>query len=455
MSAYVDISRKFSDYKTIGIVCNDAGASEVISEIAIILGTDHPILLHLSGPAKDIFMRKGIKHNFFPLNQLVLEADAIITGTGWQTTLERDATSMAKRYSKKCFVVLDHWQDYKSRFQNPNGEFLFPDEFLVTDTLALALASVQIPEIPVHLIKDVHIDSLINQFDVTRANNHENSTPILYLSDGQPYSIRAEFSQITQLAKLIESRNKVELFCGTSLNKINIRPHPADASVNFPPSEIQGIGINVVNGTLLENITDSSLVIGTDSMAIYIAMRLGKSTLTLADESERPFWLDFSASLQQLDQIILGESNFGVITPSESGKFYLREFSILDLNEKYLESVEPNVQMNSTRNHSLLRGFEVQQEILLKIRLVGDRRLAIVNRFHQTIGSATLLKQEGGKQVLAELTIFTKEVLQDIQEEIWDVILDRFLQNHIVVSMNSENRNSINFLSAILIPHND
>lgn len=455
MSAYVDISRKFSDFKTIGIVCNDAGASEVISEIAIILGTDHPILLHLSGPAKEIFMRKGIKDNFFPLNQLVLEADAIITGTGWQTTLERDVTSIARRYSKKCFVVLDHWQDYRARFQNPNGEFSFPDEFLVTDTLALALTSVQIPEIPVHLIKDVHIDSLINQFDVTRANNHENSAPILYLSDGQPYSIHSEFSQITQLVKLIESRYKVELLCCTSLNKINIRPHPADTSVNFPPSEIQGIEIKLVNGTLLENLTDSSLVIGTDSMAMYIAMRLGKRTLTLTDESDRPFWLDFSASLQQLDQINIGKSNFGDITLSDSGKFYLREFSILDLNEEYINSAEPNLQTDLARNEYLLRGFNIQQKILLNLRYVGNCRLSIVNHLHQTIGSATLLKQAGSEKIVVEVIISKKEDLQVIQQEIWGVILDRFHQNYIVASMNSENRNSFNFLSASLILQNN
>jgi len=454
VSVRVDISRKFSDFKTIGIVCNDAGASEVISEIAIILGTDHPILLHLSGPAKDIFVRKNVKGNFSPLNQLVLEADVLITGTGWQTTLERDATSIARRYSKKCFVVLDHWQDYRTRFQNPNGEFSFPDEFLVTDTLALALASAQIPEIPIHLIKDVHIESLINQFDLTRANNHEHSTPILYLSDGQPYSIHSEFSQIAQLAKFIESRNKVELFYGTSLNKINIRPHPADASVNFPPSEIQGIGINVVNGSLLENLTNSSLVIGTDSMAMYIAMRLGKRTLTLTDESERPFWLDFSASLQQLDQINRGKSNFGVITPSESGKFYLREFSILDLNEEYIESVEPNLQMNTARNHSLLRSFDAQQEILLKIRHAGNRRLAIVNRLHQTIGSATLIKEEVGEHILVKVIFLTEEDLQAVGEEVWGVILNRFLPSYTQISINSERSNSHYFLHGLLLPQN-
>jgi hypothetical protein len=433
-------------------VCNDAGVSEILSEIAIILQSDFKILYHLSGPAEDIFHRKGVLEKSIPLDDLILKADTIVTGTGWQTSLERDARETAKRMSKKCFAVLDHWQEYRSRFRDPNGEFTFPDEILVTDTLALTLASAQIPEVPVQLIRDFHIDRLIKEVIDTTLIKHDDLFPILYLSDGQPYSIDSEFSQINQIAKLSKFRNKVETVIGAPLAQINIRPHPADISWNSPPSEILGISIKIANGTLLETIVKSSLVIGTDSMAMYIAMRLGKRTLSLSDESNRPFWLDFCASIQQRDQINQGESNFGDITPSDSGKFYLREFSVLDLNEEYITSAEPNIQMDLARNEYLLRGFDIQQKILLKLRCEGNRRLTIVNRLHQTIGSATLLKQEGGKQVLAEVTISTKEVSQDIQEEIWGVILDRILQNYTVVSMNSESRNSINFLSALLIP---
>ena len=103
LSAKETISRIFNGSRVIGVVCNDAGVSEILSEIAIILQSDFKILYHLSGPAEDIFHRKGVLEKSIPLDDLILKADTIVTGTGWQTSLERDARETAKRMSKKCF----------------------------------------------------------------------------------------------------------------------------------------------------------------------------------------------------------------------------------------------------------------------------------------------------------------------------------------------------------------
>ena len=454
LSAKETISRIFTGSRVIGVVCNDAGASEIISEIAIILQSDFKILYHLSGPAEDIFHRKGMFEKSIPLDDLILMADTIVTGTGWQTSLERDARETAKRMSKKSFAVLDHWQEYRNRFRDPNGEFTFPDEILVTDTLALTLASAQIPEVPIQLIRDFHIDRLIKQLNDTTFIKQDDLLPILYLSDGQPYSIDSEFSQINQIAKLSKFRNKIETVSDAPLAQISIRPHPADISWNSPPSEILGISIKIANGTLLETIVKSSLVIGTDSMAMYIAMRLGKRTLTLSDEARRPLWIDFCASLEQLDEKNLGSSNFGAIISSDSGHFYLREFSLLDLNEEYFKSTEPELQMDLAHSESVLRSVENQQRTLLNIRHAGNRRLAIINRFHQRIGSATLIKEEHAELISVQLLFSTEEDLRALGEEVLRTILNRFLQNCTQVSIESESKAPFHFLSGLFLLRN-
>lgn len=454
LSAKETVSRIFSDSRVIGVVCNDAGASDIISEIAIILQHDLKILYHLSGPAEDIFHRKGLFKKSIPLASLILKADTIVTGTGWQTSLERDARETAKRLSKKCFVVLDHWQEFRSRFREPNGEFIFPDEILVTDTLALTLASAQIPEVPIQLIRDFHIDRLVKQFNDTTMIIHHDLLPILYLSDGQPYSVESEFSQINQIAKLSRFTNSVANFSSAPITQISVRPHPADISWNPPPQEILGITIKMENGTLLETIAKSSLVIGTDSMALYIAMRLGKRTLTLIDEAMRPLWMDFCVSLEHVYEKNLGSSDIGAIISSGSGNFYLREFSLLDLNEEYLRSIEPEPQMDLAHIESELHSIEIQQRRLLYIRLTGNRCLAIVNRFHQRIGSATLIKEEHAELISVKVKFLTEEDLQVHGEEVWQTILNKFLQKYIQVSVESENKDTLHLLSGMFLMGN-
>lgn len=454
LSSKESVSRIFSGSRVIGVVCNDAGASEIISEIAIILQSNLEILYHLSGPAEDIFRRKGLFEKSIPLKSLIQKADTIVTGTGWQTSLERDARETARKLSKKCFAVLDHWQEYRSRFRKPNGEFTFPDAILVTDTLALTLASAQVPEVPIQLIRDFHIDRLIKKLNDTTLMKHHDLLPILYLSDGQPYSVESKFSQINQIAKLSKFKNLVANFSEAPLTQISIRPHPADISWNSPPPEIHGISIRIANGTLLETIAKSSLVIGTDSMALYIAMRLGKRTLTLTDEAVRPLWLDFCASLEQVDEKNLGRSNFGAIISSDSGDFYLREFSLLDLNEEYFKSIEPKLQMDIADIESVLHSVQNHQRRLLDIRHAGNRCLAIVNRFHQRIGSVTMIKEKHGDCISVQVKFSTEEHLQVHGEEVWQTILNRFLQNCIQVGMESEDKETLHLLSGVFLVGN-
>jgi hypothetical protein len=278
--------------------------------------------------------------------------------------------------------------------------------------------------------------------------------PVLYISDGQPYSIESEFSQINQIAKLSKFTNIAANFFGAPLTQISIRPHPADISWNSPPPEILGISTRIANGTLLETIAKSSVVIGTDSMALYIAMRLGKRTLTLSDEAMRPLWMDFCASLEQLEEKNLGSSDFGAVISSDSGDFYLREFSLLDLNEEYFKSIEPELQMDLAHIESVLHSVENQQRRLLYLRHTGNRCLAIVNRFHQRIGSATLIKEEHAELISVQVEFSTEEDLQVHGEEVWQTLLNRFLQNCIQVSIESENKETLHLLSGMFLVGN-
>jgi hypothetical protein len=189
-------------------------------------------------------------------------------------------------------------------------------------------------------------------------------------------------------------------------------------------------------------------------MAMYIAMRLGKRTLTLSDEAIRPLWIDFCASLGQVDEKNLGSSNFGAVISSDSGDFYLREFSLLDLNEEYFNCTEPELQMDLAHSESVLRSVENQQKRLLNIRHAGNRRLAIINRFHQRIGSATLIKEEHAELISVQVTFSTEGDLQALGEEVFRTILNRYLQKCTQVSIESKSKAPVHFMSGLFLVGN-
>lgn len=377
---------EFDSFDVIGIICNDAGAAEILSELALLLIEKHKIQIYATGPAAEIFAKKHLHINSTSLNTIILESDLILTGTGWQTSLEIDTIKLSRRHNKPCHVVLDHWQEYRIRFKDKEGIYRFPDKIYVTNFLAHWLVKNQIPEIPSFRIPELYVESQISQIIQLDTELKESLKSPLYLSDGQPYSSDSKYSQNRKLEDLVASRKHIEKYFSTSLNEINIRPHPADLELNCPPNEICGVRINVLEGELAELINASSIVIGTDTMAMYVAMRLGKSVLTLVDEINRPPWMDFCASLQEVLHWENHRSRPMIVLTDAKHKFYLREFSILDLDEQHLswELSQSQIPRNITPENE--KCFEIQKEKLEALRNKGNRRLSIVDLSHQRIG---------------------------------------------------------------------
>lgn len=410
---------EFDQFDVIGIICNDAGSAQILSELALLLREKHKIEIYVTGPAVEIFVKKHLYINSKSFNTIIPESDLILTGTGWQTSLEADTIKLSRRHNKPCHVVLDHWQDYRIRFKDKEGIYRFPDKIYVTNSLAHWLVKNQIPEIPCFRLPELYVESQISQMIQLDTKLKESLKSPLYLSDGQPYSSDSKYSQNRKLEDLVASRELVEKYFSTSLNEINIRPHPADLELNCPPNEICGVKVNVLDGELAELIKASSIVIGTDTMAMYVAMRLGKNVLTLVDEINRPPWMDFCASLQEVLQWKNHRSRPMTVLTDAKHKFYLREFSILDLDVQHLswELSQSQILRNLTPENE--RCFEIQRENLVALRNKGNRRLSIVDLSHQRIGFIELNSDLNYQVTDIRIFFYDEKVKSELDLEIW------------------------------------
>lgn len=343
----------FASYKSIGVVSHDAGASEIISEICLLLKKDIAVSYFLSGPAIQIFKRKSLDvKNCDDINK-IMNSDLILTGTGWETEIERLALENSKKNQIPCFVVLDHFQHFRSRFKKLGGEYIFPDKIIVSNLYTYYVVKNEIPEVPLIHIEDVYIESLLKKHIFLNKSLKLQKNDILYLSDGQPYDQQSDFSQISQINKIARYYRQIVKFIGKDFDKICIRPHPADLNNNKAPAKLGWIKFEEVHGDLETLVDKSTLIIGTDSLAMYAAMRLGARTLTLIDEEAKPLWLDFAATLESINEKDIQMSINNLFLCNDQTGTYVRKFSLLDIDTLHLEN----------KSLSLARAFNCSESV--------------------------------------------------------------------------------------------
>ena len=131
---------------SVAVCGHDAGAA---SHLAAWLAPHRQQLRPcLEGPARALFTER-----LGPLPQHSLEgclegASLLISGSGWSSDLEHNARVLARRRGIPSVAVLDHWVNYRTRFQRGSKEEL-PDQMWVADAEALALAQAEFPDLPV------------------------------------------------------------------------------------------------------------------------------------------------------------------------------------------------------------------------------------------------------------------------------------------------------------------
>ena len=418
------LSEFLKEFVNVGIVSNDTGCSNTLAQIARIIANTHTLEMYFSGPAIKIFEGVGLRANNKEIRAVIDKSELVITGTGWQSQAEQLAMKEAFHAGKSCFVVLDHWQDFHSRFEPTLLERNFPTLLIVTNTLAYFKAQQELPNIPCIQIADLYLESLIEEYTNKLTISLEKRNQILYLSNGQPFDSNSPFDQLGQLKSVSELFDLVEFAEHKSKNRIFLRPHPAD---KFPEnlSQIRDFGVEVVSGDLLTQFLRAELVVASDTYALYLAMKLGIPTITVIDSENMPDWLDFAPSIGSLKTKVLLRRIFFGLLHKPVGPVYFRYFSVTDIDDLHLNNLNDFEHMRFSRASIGATNFLDALHYSRQINSEDGFHLAIVNRKHERVGSCTVIFNQTIKRIELGILIYREFSRQKLGSYAWKFLANK------------------------------
>lgn len=249
------------------IVAHDAGGAELLS--SYVRRCQLKCIYHLEGPALKIFEKKLGPITNVPLIDAIVMCDWVLCGTGWQTDLEWSAIKYAKKFNKKAVAFLDHWVNYRERFLRQG--FYLPDEIWVADEFALQLARRVFGDLPMRLVDNPYLEDIREAFS-TIAQKGRITSPIkqvLYVCEPIDAQV-AGYNETMALRYFIENISAL----GSDISRIVLRPHPSEQASKYSwiiKESAIPITINA-NRSLIEEINESDIVVGCETMAMVVAL---------------------------------------------------------------------------------------------------------------------------------------------------------------------------------------
>ncbi|KQW99910.1 hypothetical protein ASC94_30700 [Massilia sp. Root418] len=284
------------------VVAHDAGAANHI--LAWLRGSDAAALLpSMAGPALQAWRRERGDTPQLGLEQAVAGAQTVLTGTGWASDLEHAARRLARQQGKHSIAVLDHWTNYRERFER-GGEQVLPDELWVSDRHALALARRLFPAIPVRQQPNAYLDGLVAEVHACeraataalasaaataaqQAGTAPQPARVLYVLEPirQAWGELSEPGEFAALDFFIAGLDRLQL--GPQVD-IRLRPHPSDppgkydawlARQNAIPPEGVTLALDSA-ATLAQALAWSQAVAGCQTYAMVVALAAGRRVVS-------------------------------------------------------------------------------------------------------------------------------------------------------------------------------
>jgi hypothetical protein len=268
----------------IAAISHDAGGAEILSSWLLRCG--EPYCLVIDGPATDIFLRKIGDHQSISLAKAIEQSEWVLCSTSWQSSLERRAISLAKASGKRVVAFLDHWVNFKERFQE-EGLAVLPDEIWVGDVEAENIALTCFAGVKVVLKSNPYFEDLQQEIKKIKfAPSDTTKSSVLYVCEPirehalLQYGNERYWGYTEEDALRYFLRNVNSL--GFVVSKVKIRPHPSESKTKYDWA-IKGATLPVEMGgdkTLLEEIVKADVVIGCESMAMVVGLLAKKKVIS-------------------------------------------------------------------------------------------------------------------------------------------------------------------------------
>ncbi len=277
----------------IAVISHDAGGAQVLS--SWILNQSEPFCLVVDGPAIDIFKNKLSSFENIDLNTAINKCDWVLCGTSWQSELEINAIKLAAKHGKKTVSLLDHWVCYKERFIRAS-EQVFPDEIWVNDSYAKKIAIKTFPGIKIIENKNYYLEDLKKTLLLNKSRNSKfrsKGKTVLYICE--PLSEQAlkqygdkkywGYTEYEALEYFLEHIKIVD----NEISKIILRLHPAETEGKYDDIISRyPILIKLGTNSLLNEIKESDIIIGCESMAMVVGLIVGKRVISCIPPGGKP-----------------------------------------------------------------------------------------------------------------------------------------------------------------------
>jgi len=256
--------------KKICLVANDAGGAEKLKWLLKSIQSQPATLLE--GPAVKIFEKSGLDYYKLETKEQLSFFDLVLAGSGWMSNFENSIINFCTQRKIPNIVVLDHWVNYKVRFQTL--EISSPKLLAVDNSMALSLANQTFKNSTIWRLPDFQIMQYKEWIDGSL-----NRKKILVILE--PDSKIKNANQIRQ--EVIFDLIKKTLILNTARNfdGLVIRLHPSqshqDKEIINLKQHFKGLVFSV-NSELIDDLNICSLVVGLNSYALYIAAMCGKET---------------------------------------------------------------------------------------------------------------------------------------------------------------------------------
>lgn len=276
---------------------NDAGGANILAYLIkynLQPKIDWSVAAPTASPADFIFKKilktKKLKRlrwrkDFSFLAKHKFDLVLVTTGHGG---FELKCLQAAKKQKLTTAALLDHWQNYRERFGYPERGWQknLPDHILVGDSLSWKLSK-EAGFKNLLKIKNYYLFDLLQQKDkfTKRQTGGDN---LLFLSEtlvalSQGSGQREQHSELKILEELLTYFTKLKKEYG--VKKLVIRLHPGEIEknkYNFLKKQYPTTPISIESGrtSFFSSLQSSALVVGRDTIALFIACLLGKLTVS-------------------------------------------------------------------------------------------------------------------------------------------------------------------------------
>jgi hypothetical protein len=267
----------------VAVICHDAGAANLIfswlrnwARLGLI--DQHEFRLVLQGPAQVAWCAQAMTLPHLQvhtaIDTAIIGTHCVLTGTGWASDLEHDARSLARVLKIPCVAVIDHWVNYRARFER-GGEVVLPDTIWVADSYAAEMSNALFKNVQVIELPNAYLNEMVEAIPPTQTDSRNLLYVLEPTRNDWGRGIPGEFQALDFFIQ------HLSLIVGTLPVHISLRPHPSDMQGKYNSwiKKYDWLDLDLnTQPNLAKAIENARWVVGAETFAMVVASAAGRKT---------------------------------------------------------------------------------------------------------------------------------------------------------------------------------